>query len=203
MKVKLLVKRLIDISFSLAAFVILFPVFAITSLLVLIKLGSPIFFKQERVGMGGKVFTIYKFRTMLNLVDKDGCLLSDEDRLTTFGKFIRSTSLDELPELFNVFIGDISLVGPRPLLVDYLPLYNERQRKRHNVLPGITGWAQVNGRNNITWEDKFELDVWYVENWSLLLDIKIMIMTIPRVFKREGINQVGCATSQRFRAPTS
>lgn len=198
MRVKMFVKRFIDMVLSLAAITLSIPLFVIITLLVFIKLGLPVFFKQERVGKDGKVFKIYKFRTMFNQEGKEGSLLSDEDRLTAFGRLLRSTSLDELPELYNVLKGDISLVGPRPLLVDYLPLYNERQMKRHNVPPGITGWAQVNGRNSINWETKFDLDIWYVENWSLLLDIKIMLMTIPRVFKREGINQRGCATAQRF-----
>lgn len=197
MKIKILMKRYIDIIFSLITIILTIPLFVIIAMLIYIDLGLPLIFTQERAGKGGKVFKIYKFRTMLN-ASKDGNLLQDKDRLTPFGRFLRSTSLDELPELFNVLKGEISLVGPRPLLVEYLPLYNERQMKRHDVTPGITGWAQINGRNSISWENKFELDVWYAENWSLMLDFKIMLMTIPRVLKRVGINQEGYDTAQRF-----
>jgi len=165
---------------------------------VYFNLGSPILFTQDRVGKDDRIFKMMKFRTMKNSTDKNGNLLSDAERLTRFGKFLRSSSIDELPELINIFKGNMSLVGPRPLLVDYLPFYNERQKKRHDVLPGLTGWAQVNGRNNLSWSQKFELDVWYVENWSLLLDIKIFFLTIYKVFKREGINQAEGVTMERF-----
>ena len=161
-------------------------------------MGSPIFFTQDRVGKNNKVFKMIKFRSMKDGVDKNGNLLPDEMRLTKFGKILRSTSLDELPELINVLKGDMSLIGPRPLLVDYLPLYNENQVRRHNVLPGLTGWAQINGRNSLSWNEKFNLDIWYVDNWSLTLDIKIFFLTIYKVFKRDGISQEGNVTMERF-----
>lgn len=192
------VKRIGDIVFSLIAITVLFPLFIVTSILVYIKLGSPIFFVQERVGKHGKIFKIIKFRTMNNKINEQGNLLSDGERLTRFGRFLRNTSLDELPELVNVIRGDMSLVGPRPLLVEYLPRYSERQKKRHAMLPGVTGWAQVNGRNLLTWSKRFELDIWYVDNWSILLDLKILVITITKVFKREGINQQGNATMEDF-----
>jgi len=191
-------KRVIDILFSLIAIIILLPFMIIISVLVYFKLGSPIFFTQERPGLNGKVFKMIKFRSMLNSTDKNGELLSDEERLTNFGKALRSTSLDELPELINVLKGDMSIVGPRPLLVEYLPLYNQRQSKRHDVRPGITGWAQINGRNAISWQRKFELDVWYIEHQSLLLDFKIILMTVGKVFKRAGINQDDNVTMGKF-----
>ena len=194
----MLVKRLSDFVVSLISIIILLPFSLVIAFLVYVKLGRPIFFKQERVGKNEKVFKMLKFRTMLNIKDKEGNLISDEGRLTTFGKILRSTSLDELPELINVIIGDMSLVGPRPLLVSYLPFYNKRQKKRHTILPGITGWAQINGRNSIIWARKFELDIWYVENWSLLLDLKILFMTLGKVFKREGISEEGNVTVERF-----
>ncbi|WP_291569608.1 sugar transferase [Clostridium sp. UBA4548] len=194
----MLIKRLFDFCFSLIMLVILSPVFLVVSILVYFNLGSPILFTQDRVGKDDRIFKMMKFRTMKNSTDKNGNLLSDAERLTRFGKFLRSSSIDELPELINIFKGNMSLVGPRPLLVDYLPFYNERQKKRHDVLPGLTGWAQVNGRNNLSWSQKFELDVWYVENWSLLLDIKIFFLTIYKVFKREGINQAEGVTMERF-----
>lgn len=193
-----LIKRLFDILFSLLVLIILSPVFLIVALLVRINLGSPILFKQERVGLNNKVFKMYKFRTMKDGKDKNGNLLPDSDRLTKFGKILRSTSLDELPEFINIIKGDMSLIGPRPLLIEYLPLYNNEQIKRHNVLPGLTGWAQVNGRNAISWSDKFKFDVWYVENWSLNLDIKIFFLTIYKVFKRDGISQDGEVTMTKF-----
>src|SRR5699024_386460 len=160
--------------------------------------GGPVLFKQRRPGLNNVIFSILKFRTMIDKRDNNGELLPDKERLTKVGIIIRKLSLDELPQLFNVLKGDMSFVGPRPLLVEYLPLYNERQAKRHNVKPGITGWAQVNGRNAITWKEKFELDVWYVENQSFLLDLKILFMTVLKVFKSEGINEDGQATMTKF-----
>jgi lipopolysaccharide/colanic/teichoic acid biosynthesis glycosyltransferase len=192
-------KRLFDIVISIFALIVLFPIVLITAFLVRIKLGSPILFTQERPGLHGNVFKMMKFRTMLDDVNKNGEQLPDEQRLTPFGVLLRSTSLDELPGLFNVLKGDISLVGPRPLLVQYLLLYNDEQARRHNVRPGITGWAQVNGRNAISWEDKFKFDVWYVDNRSFWLDIKILILTMKKVFVREGINAEGQATIQAFK----
>ena len=168
-------------------------------LLVLAKFNSPILFKQSRPGLHGKIFNIYKFRSMTNESDKEGILLSDELRLTKFGKLLRSTSLDELPSLWNVLKGEMSLVGPRPLLVEYLPLYSSKQARRHEVKPGITGWAQVNGRNAISWDEKFDLDVWYVDNQSILLDIKILSMTIKKVITRSGISQDRQATMEKFK----
>jgi sugar transferase EpsL len=170
----------------------------IFGLLVCLKLGSPALFRQQRPGMLGRPFTIYKFRTMTNARDADGALPPDEQRLIGLGRFLRNASLDELPELFNVLNGDMSLVGPRPLLMQYLDRYTPEQARRHEVKPGITGWAQVNGRNAITWEDKFKLDVWYVDHQSLSLDLKIIILTIWKILKREGINQPGEATMEEF-----
>ena len=170
-------KRLIDFILSLIALIVLSPILLIVALLVRTKLGSPIIFKQERPGLNEKIFTLYKFRTMTDAKDKQGNLLPDEIRLTKFGKLLRSTSLDELPELFNILKGDMAIVGPRPLLVRYLPLYNEHQKHRHDVRPGFTGWAQCNGRNAISWEEKFDLDVYYTKHVSLLLDIKIILKT--------------------------
>lgn len=193
-----LIKRLFDILFSLLALIIISPVFLIVALLVRINLGSPILFTQERVGLNNKVFKMYKFRTMKNGKNKNGELLPDNERLTKFGEKLRSTSLDELPEFINILKGDMSLIGPRPLLVEYIPLYNNEQIKRHNVLPGLTGWAQVNGRNAISWSEKFKLDVWYVENWNLILDIKIFFLTIYKVFKRDGISEEGEVTMTKF-----
>jgi lipopolysaccharide/colanic/teichoic acid biosynthesis glycosyltransferase len=177
---------------------ILSPILLLLAVLVKLNLGSPIVFRQDRPGKDGIIFTIIKFRTMLDSVNSKGDLLSDEDRLTKFGQFLRSTSLDELPELYNVVKGEMNLVGPRPLLIEYLPLYNNRQARRHEILPGITGWAQVNGRNEIPWEDRLEMDVWYVENHSLWLDMKILFLTVFKVFKRDGINQAGHATMPYF-----
>ncbi|WP_279230862.1 sugar transferase [Clostridium paraputrificum] len=193
-----IVKRIFDFTASLCGLILLSPILIVVALLIRLNLGSPIFFTQDRVGKNNKVFKMIKFRSMKDGVDKDGNLLPDEVRLTKFGKMLRSTSLDELPELINVLKGDMSLIGPRPLLVDYLPLYNENQIRRHNVLPGLTGWAQINGRNNLSWNEKFNLDVWYVDNWSLILDIKIFFLTIYKVFKREGISQDGNVTMERF-----
>ncbi|MER1984389.1 MAG: sugar transferase [Solibacillus sp.] len=191
-------KRLLDFLGSLILIVVLSLIVIITWLLVRIKLGSPAVFSQPRPGLNGEVFYVYKFRTMTDERDEKGELLPDEIRLTAFGKLLRKLSLDELPQLWNVLKGDMSFVGPRPLLVEYLPLYSENQAKRHDVRPGITGWAQVNGRNAISWEQKFEYDVWYVENRSLWLDFKIMLLTVKKVFISEGISQDGQATMQKF-----
>lgn len=192
-------KRLFDIVVSLLAIVCLCWLYAIVAILVRIKLGSPVLFQQKRPGYKGEIFGMYKFRSMTNEKDEKGELLPDEVRLTPFGKKLRSTSLDELPELFNILKGDMSLVGPRPLLVQYLPLYNERQAHRHDVKPGLTGLAQVNGRNAISWEEKFEYDVTYAENVTFWGDIKILFMTVFKVFKRDGISAEGHATMDFFR----
>ena len=192
------IKRILDFIISLIALIVFSPIMIIVAILVYVKLGSPIIFKQDRPGKDGKVFKMYKFRTMLDSYNKFGEPLPDEERLTKFGKILRSTSLDELPELINVIKGDMSLVGPRPLLVEYLELYSDEQKKRHNVRPGITGWAQVNGRNSISWNEKLNLDVEYVKNLSLILDIKILFLTVYKVFKRDGINQEGNATIEKF-----
>lgn len=194
-----LIKRIIDIFLSLFGLIMLSPIFLIVSIMIFLKLGSPILFIQERPGKYGKIFKMTKFRTMLNSTDKDGNLLPNEMRHTKFGKMLRSTSIDELPELLNVLKGDMSLIGPRPLLVEYLPLYNEHQARRHEVRPGITGLAQINGRNSITWEEKFEYDVWYVDNFSLVLDIKIIFKTVLKVFKREDVNQDENITMTKFK----
>ncbi|MEE2602366.1 MAG: sugar transferase [Pseudomonadota bacterium] len=191
-------KRLMDILGAMAGLLLLAPVIVLLSLLVRIKLGSPVLFRQTRPGRAGQAFQMAKFRTMTDARDANGELLPDAERLTGFGQFLRSSSLDELPELWNVLKGDMSLVGPRPLLMEYLPLYTERQARRHVVRPGITGWAQINGRNALTWEEKFELDVWYVENRTLWLDIKIIFLTVWKVVKRDDINQDGEATMTRF-----
>ena len=194
----MLVKRLLDITISLIALFFLLPLMSLIYLLVIINLGSPAFFLQERVGKDNKIFKMIKFRTMKNSTDKNGNLLSDNERVTKFGSFLRSFSLDELPELINILKGNMSLVGPRALLVQYLGLYNDEQIRRHEVLPGLTGWAQINGRNSITWSEKFKLDVWYVDNWSLWLDIKIFFLTFWKVLKREGINQSESVTMEYF-----
>lgn len=195
---KLIIKRLIDIFVSLFLLIILSPFLVIISLIVFVAMGPPVIYKQTRAGFKGKPFTIYKFRTMTNEKDEYGNLLPDEKRLTKMGKFLRSTSLDELPELFNVLKGDMSLVGPRPLLMEYLNYYTEEQMRRHDVKPGITGWAQVNGRNSLSWEEKFKLDVWYVDNWSLWLGFKILFLTLIKVIKREGLSAEGYATMPKF-----
>lgn len=187
-----------DIAVSLGGLIFLSPVLVVLAVLVRRKLGSPVLFRQQRPGLNGKIFTMYKFRTMTDKRDGEGNLLPDEDRLPSFGKFLRSTSLDELPELINVLKGDMSLVGPRPLLVQYLPRYSTFQARRHEVRPGITGWAQVNGRNAISWEEKFSLDVWYVDNASFILDLKILWITVLKIMKREGISQEGQATMSEF-----
>lgn len=194
----MIIKRIIDILVSLIALIFLSPVLLIIYLLVIVNLGTPAFFLQERVGKNNKVFKMIKFRTMKDARDKDGNLLSDNERVTKFGSFLRSFSLDELPELINILKGDMSLVGPRALLVQYLEYYNDEQIRRHEVLPGLTGWAQINGRNSITWREKFELDVWYVDNWSIWLDIKIFFLTFWKVIKREGINQSETVTMEYF-----
>ena len=192
-------KRLFDIILSLILIMVFLPFYILVSILILIKMGRPILFRQKRPGLNEQIFAIYKFRTMTNEKDKNGELLPDDQRLLGIGKFIRSTSLDELPQIFNVLKGDMSFVGPRPLLIEYLPLYNERQKKRHDVKPGITGWAQVNGRNAISWEEKFEYDVWYVENQSFWLDIKILWMTFLKVVKRSDISSDTSATMEKFK----
>lgn len=191
-------KRCLDITAAIIGLFLGSIVIGVVSLLVRTKLGSPIIFKQERPGLYGKPFYLYKFRTMTDKRDSAGNLLPDAVRLTSFGQFLRKYSLDELPQLYNVLKGDISLVGPRPLLMEYMELYTDRQARRHDVRPGITGWAQVNGRNAISWEDKFELDVWYVENQSIWLDLKILFLTAKKVIKSEGISQVGHVTVERF-----
>lgn len=193
------IKRPMDFILSLIAIIVLIPVFLVVAFLVRTKLGSPVIFKQKRPGLNEKIFTLYKFRTMTDERDKFGELLPDETRLTKFGKYFRSTSLDELPELFNILNGDMSIVGPRPLLVQYLSLYDEHQRRRHEVRPGLTGNAQVNGRNAISWEDKFILDVEYVDNVSFIGDWKIIFLTIKKVFYREGISSDTVATMEPFR----
>jgi len=194
-----MLKRLIDLILVSLGISFTLPLLLILSVLVYFKLGPPIFFKQKRPGLKGKPFCLLKFRTMTDARGAGGVLLPDAERLTRFGRFLRATSLDELPELFNVLKGDMSLVGPRPLLMQYLERYTPEQARRHEVRPGITGWAQVNGRNAITWEEKFKLDVWYVDNWSLWLDIKIIAMTIWKILKREGISQPGQATMEEFK----
>ena len=192
------IKRLLDIILSLSAIIILSPVYIIVAILVRIKLGSPVLFKQDRPGLNENVFRMYKFRTMTDEKDLSGVLLPDEVRLTSFGKLLRSTSLDELPELFNILKGEMSIVGPRPLLVKYLPLYNEEQKHRHDVRPGLTGLAQVNGRNTITWEDKFKYDVEYTENITFVSDMKIILQTVLKVINRDGINSENDATMEAF-----
>ncbi|WP_342580947.1 sugar transferase [Ureibacillus sp. FSL W7-1570] len=195
---KRFIKRPMDFILSLIAIIVLSPIFLIVALLVKIKLGSPVIFKQQRPGLNEKIFTMYKFRTMTDERDENGELLPDSVRLTKFGKFLRSTSLDELPELFNILKGDMSIVGPRPLLVQYLPLYNDHQKRRHEVRPGLTGLAQVNGRNAISWEEKFDLDVRYVDHVSFIGDWKIILLTVKKVFVREGINSETAATMEPF-----
>lgn len=194
------IKRLLDIILSGIALLFLWPVLLIVAILVKIKLGSPVLFCQERPGKDGKIFKLYKFRTMRDAVDpKTGEALPDEERMTDFGNTLRKTSLDELPELINIFKGDMSIVGPRPLLVKYLPLYNDRQRRRHEVRPGLTGWAQVHGRNLLSWEERFNHDVWYVDNVSLLVDIKTIFLTVKCVFVREGISSDTSVTMEEFK----
>ncbi len=193
-----ILKRIIDLLISLLLLLLLSPVMLVLSLLIWIKLGWPVIFTQERPGKGGKIFKLFKFRTMRETRDNSGMILPDAERLTPLGKFLRSFSLDELPEFVNVIKGEMSLVGPRPLLVAYLNRYTPEQARRHEVLPGITGWAQVNGRNAISWEDKFTLDVWYVDHWSFWLDIRILFMTLGKALKRESINAPGSASAPEF-----
>jgi sugar transferase EpsL len=193
------IKRIFDLFVIILSLPFLLPIYLLITLLVVTQLNSPVLFKQSRPGLNGKIFNIYKFRTMTRERDKEGILLSDELRLTKFGKLLRSTSLDELPSLWNVLKGEMSLVGPRPLLVEYLSLYSSKQARRHEVKPGITGWAQVNGRNTISWEEKFDLDLFYVDNQSTLLDIKILYMTIIKVITRSGISQDRQATMEKFK----
>ncbi|MFS0836759.1 sugar transferase [Paenibacillus sp. 1P03SA] len=193
-----MLKRCFDLFVSVTGLLLLLPFILLLAFLIRTKLGSPVLFKQQRPGLYGKPFYVYKFRTMTNEKDENGVLLPDHIRLTPFGKFLRKLSLDELPQLVNVLKGDLSLVGPRPLLMDYLSRYTPEQARRHLVKPGITGWAQVNGRNALKWEEKFELDVWYVDHQSFWLDIKILFLTVKKVFKSEGINQTGHVTMPVF-----
>ncbi|MEW5871335.1 MAG: sugar transferase [Chloroflexota bacterium] len=191
-------KRIFDLLLTSVGLLLISPILLALALLVRIFLGSPVLFRQMRPGYRGRPFAVYKFRSMTDARDRQGNPLPDEQRLTHLGKLLRAFSLDELPELFNVLRGEMSLVGPRPLLMQYLDRYTPEQARRHNVLPGITGWAQINGRNILTWEDKFRLDVWYVDNWSLWLDVKILFLTIWKVIQREGISQPGHATAEEF-----
>jgi lipopolysaccharide/colanic/teichoic acid biosynthesis glycosyltransferase len=191
-------KRFFDIVASVAGLIVLSPVIAIVAYLIRKRLGSPILFRQVRPGLGGKPFEMVKFRTMRDALDANGNPLPDSERMTDFGRFLRSSSLDELPELWNVIKGDMSLVGPRPLLMEYLPLYDEVQVRRHDARPGVTGWAQINGRNALSWEEKFKLDVWYVDNQSMWLDLKIIVLTIKKVLIRDGISAEGEVTMTKF-----
>jgi lipopolysaccharide/colanic/teichoic acid biosynthesis glycosyltransferase len=193
-----LLKSGLDRLLAAIALVILSPIMVVLAIAIYLRMGSPMVFSQPRPGKNGRIFTFYKFRTMTDERDAKGNLLSDEKRLTAFGQFLRRTSLDEIPQLWNVLKGDMSFVGPRPLMVEYLPRYSPEQARRHQVVPGITGWAQINGRNEISWSEKFQLDVWYVDNWSLWLDLKILVLTIWKVIHREGINQSGHATVEDF-----
>lgn len=193
-----MIKRLFDIVAATAGLILFFPVLIFIAYKVKKEMGAPIFFRQIRPGKDGKPFEMIKFRSMKNEYDERGNLLPNEQRLTSFGKKLRSTSLDELPELWNVLMGDMSLVGPRPLLIEYLPLYNKEQQRRHNVRPGITGWAQINGRNAISWESKFNYDIWYVDNFNILLDVKIIFLTINKVIFRDGINNSSEVTMPKF-----
>lgn len=196
-------KRLMDILFSLLGLLLLLPVILVLAVMIRITLGSPVLFCQTRPGLHGKPFRIIKFRTMLNVVDSKGNALPDVQRMTRFGSFLRAASLDELPQLLNVLIGHMSLVGPRPLMMEYLPLFSPEQARRHDVRPGITGWAQINGRNAISWDDKFKLDVWYVDNHSLWLDVKILLLTVKKAIIREGISGGGEVTMSKFTGPGS
>jgi len=193
------VKRLFDLLLTIPGVILISPLLAVLAVLVRINLGAPVIFRQRRPGYRGEVFTLYKFRSMRDATDSNGKPLPDGERLTRLGRFLRTLSLDELPELWNVIKGELSLVGPRPLLIEYLPLYSAEQARRHDVLPGITGWAQVNGRNALSWQDKFKLDVWYVDHWSLWLDIRILAMTLLKVIRREGISAAGAATAPLFK----
>ncbi len=194
-----ILKWIFDRVAAVTALVILSPFILGVAILVRVKIGSPIFFTQARPGKNGRIFNFYKFRTMTDAKDKEGQLLPDEDRLLPFGEWLRSSSLDELPQLLNVAKGDMSFIGPRPLMVRYLKLYSPQQARRHEVLPGITGLAQINGRNNISWEDKFEFDVKYIDNWSLWLDFKILLLTVWKVIKKDGISKEGFATAEEFK----
>jgi sugar transferase EpsL len=191
-------KRLFDITFALIALVVLSPIILVTAILVRIFLGTPIIFKQQRPGFKGRPFVIYKFRSMVDTFTSNGDPLKDGERLTRFGRLLRALSLDELPELFNILRGEMSFVGPRPLLMEYLPLYSAEQARRHEVIPGLTGWAQVNGRNAIDWPTRFKMDVWYVDHWSFWLDVQIIFLTIWKVISREGVNQEGQSTVEYF-----
>ena len=195
-------KRFFDFTISSTLIGLIFPLYIVVAFAIAKKLGSPVLFTQIRPGISGKPFKMIKFRTMLELSDSFGCLLSDSERMTPFGTFLRAASIDELPGLWNVLKGDMSLVGPRPLLMEYLPLYSSNQFRRHEMRPGITGWAQINGRNSIAWEDKFKFDVWYVDNHSFMLDIKILLLTVIKVLKRDGISSDGEATMHRFTGST-
>jgi sugar transferase EpsL len=197
-----IIKRLFDFIVTLAAILLLGPIIIVIALLIKIGMGDPVFFRQERPGLHGKLFSICKFRTMSNECGEDGSLLADSKRITKLGAFMRKWSFDEMPQLFNILKGEMSLVGPRPLLVEYLSLYTPYQARRHEVKPGITGWAQVNGRNALSWDARFRLDVWYVDNQSFMLDMKILLMTIWKILKREGINQPGQATMEKFKGDT-
>lgn len=192
-------KRLFDFTFSFLALVVLSPIIFVTAILVRVFLGTPILFKQQRPGYKGRPFFIYKFRSMTSHLTRDGRLLTDDERLTRFGRLLRSLSLDELPELINILRGEMSFVGPRPLLMEYLPLYSREQARRHDVVPGLTGWAQVNGRNAVDWPTRFKMDVWYVDHWSFWLDIKIIFLTVWKVISREGVNQAGQSTVEYFK----
>lgn len=194
-----MIKRIFDFSLSFVILILFSPVFLFLSFFIYFDLGKPVLFRQRRPGRNGQVFHLIKFRTMKNKRNKYGDLLPDDERLTSLGRFLRSTSLDELPSLWNVLKGDMSLVGPRPLLVEYLPLYTEEQSRRHELRPGLTGWAQINGRNSISWEKKFELDIWYIDNQSFWFDMKILFLTVKKVFIREGIHAEGSATIEKFK----
>lgn len=196
-------KRLFDLMITIPAIICLAPIMFLLGILVKIFLGSPCLFIQERPGLYGQPFKLIKFRSMKDAFDREGLPLPDKERLTRFGKFLRASSLDEFPELFNVLKGDMSLVGPRPLLMEYLDLYTQEQARRHDVRPGITGWAQVNGRNDLSWEEKFTFDIWYVDNWSIILDVRILFLTIAKTIRREGISQPGQETAEKFKGTES
>jgi lipopolysaccharide/colanic/teichoic acid biosynthesis glycosyltransferase len=193
-------KRIFDIFLALFSFIFMSPILVIVGFLIFIFMGRPIIFKQERPGLNGKLFTIFKFRTMNNSSDENGVLAQDSERITYLGKVLRSWSIDELPEICNILTGKMSFVGPRPLLVEYLDIYSAQQSRRHEVKPGLTGWAQVNGRNNISWEDKFNLDIWYVDNVSFMLDLKILLKTITYIIKKEGVTSKNHVTSPKFKS---
>ncbi|MGG5460562.1 sugar transferase [Clostridium sp. B9] len=197
-KKNIYIKRIIDIIIAMMGLFFLSPLILILTILIKNRMGSPVFFIQKRIGKNNKEFNLIKFRTMKDLRDEEGELLPEEKRRSRLGNKLRELSLDEIPELINILKGDMSLVGPRPLLVDYLPLYNEEEIRRHDVLPGLTGWAQINGRNNTTWKKRFQLDLWYVDNWSIFLDFKIIFLTFFKVIKKEGVDQSGEVTMQRF-----